>query len=148
MAELGTVQVVVRGTGQFVVSISDGRHGWIANEPASVGGDDLGPGPYELLLAALGACAVMTLRMVARQKDWPLERAAVTLAHARVHAEVVNALRCRFGAPGKPGPGPWSNPAFSACCFAVILRQRSDAPRRRAKVPVYAMEGVQCPSER
>ena len=85
--EPGAVQVVERDTGRFAVSISDGRHGWIADEPVSVGGDELGPGPYELLLAALGACTVMTLRMVARQKGWPLERAAVTLAHARVHAE-------------------------------------------------------------
>lgn len=82
----GAVRVVERGTGAFTVDIRAGRHAWVGDEPASVGGDDLGPGPYDMLTAALGACTAMTLRMVARQKQWPLEKVTVDLAHSKVHA--------------------------------------------------------------
>ena len=64
--------------------ISDG-HSVIADEPRPEG-DDLGPSPYELLLAALGACTSMTLLMYARRKGWPLEQVQVELTHDRVHA--------------------------------------------------------------
>jgi len=84
--EHGTVRVSERGTGAFAVSMQAGRHTLIGDEPTSVGGDDAGPSPYELLLAALGACTVMTLRMVARQKQWPLENVHVTLTHGKTHA--------------------------------------------------------------
>ncbi|WP_418318811.1 alpha/beta fold hydrolase [Piscinibacter sakaiensis] len=80
------VRVSERGTGRFAVSIEAGRHSLIGDEPASVGGDDLGPSPYDLLLAALGACTVMTLRMVAQRKQWPLENAHVLLNHQKIHA--------------------------------------------------------------
>lgn len=82
----GTVQVAERGTGTFTVAISAGRHTWLGDEPASVGGDDLGPSPYDMLTAALGACTAMTLRMYARQKKWPLENVRVALKHSKVHA--------------------------------------------------------------
>ncbi len=82
----GTVRVSERGTGAFAVSIQAGRHSLVGDEPIAVGGNDLGPSPYELLLAALGECTVMTLRMYARQKKWPLENTHVTLTHAKAHA--------------------------------------------------------------
>jgi putative redox protein len=82
----GTVRVSERGTGTFAVSIQAGRHTLVGDEPLAVGGNDLGPSPYELLLAALGECTVMTLRMYARQKQWPLENAHVTLTHDKIHA--------------------------------------------------------------
>jgi uncharacterized OsmC-like protein/alpha-beta hydrolase superfamily lysophospholipase len=82
----GTVRVSERGTGAFAVSIQAGRHHLVGDEPVAVGGDDLGPSPYDLLLAALGECTVMTLRMYARQKQWPLENARVTLTHGKIHA--------------------------------------------------------------
>jgi len=82
----GTVRVSERGTGAFAVSIQAGRHALVGDEPIAFGGNDLGPSPYELLLAALGECTVMTLRMYARQKQWPLENAHVTLSHGKVHA--------------------------------------------------------------
>jgi len=84
--EHGTVRVGERGTGAFAVSIQAGRHTFIGDEPTSVGGDDAGPSPYELLLAALGECTVMTIRMYSRQKKWPLENVHVTLSHDKVHA--------------------------------------------------------------
>jgi len=82
----GTGHVSERGTGTFAVSIQAGRHSLVGDEPVDVGGDDTGPSPYELLLAALGECTVMTLRMVARQKQWPLQNTQVTLTHRKRHA--------------------------------------------------------------
>jgi uncharacterized OsmC-like protein/pimeloyl-ACP methyl ester carboxylesterase len=59
----------------------------VADEPASYGGSDEGPSPYEYLLAALGACTAMTLNLFARNKGWPLEEVVVRLFHGKVHAE-------------------------------------------------------------
>ena len=67
-------------------SIVIGPHRLIADEPASVGGDDTGPSPYDLLLAALGACTAMTLRIYADSKQLPLDRVQVALRHAKIHA--------------------------------------------------------------
>ena len=64
-----------------------GRHHFLADEPVSVGGMDTGPGPYDLLLAALGACTAMTVRLYADRKQWPLKRTTVNLKHGRVYAQ-------------------------------------------------------------
>ena len=59
----------------------------VADEPVEYGGGNEGPSPYEYLLAALGACTGMTLRVYARSKGWPLEDVVVRLSHQKVHAE-------------------------------------------------------------
>ena len=87
VAEPGWIEVVESGEGKFVEHLLDGRHRLVADEPVVAGGNDLGPGPYELLLMALGACTTMTLRLYADRKGWPLTRTSVTLRHHRIHAE-------------------------------------------------------------
>ncbi|NEW98301.1 alpha/beta fold hydrolase [Rhodopseudomonas sp. BR0G17] len=81
------VTVQETGDGKFQQQISVGPHRLQADEPASVGGRDSGPGPYDLLLSALGACTSMTMRLYAERKALPLDRVTVTLSHAKIHAE-------------------------------------------------------------
>lgn len=79
------VVVTEIGTG-LAQRIEAGRHVLVSDEPISAGGGDTGPDPYALLLAALGACTSMTLRMYANQKKWPLEGVSIRLSHERIHA--------------------------------------------------------------
>jgi putative redox protein len=83
----GTVIVASTGTGLFEQTLLDGRHALTADEPIAAGGGDAGPGPYELLLMALGSCTSMTLHLYATRKKWPLEQVIVRLRHDKVHAE-------------------------------------------------------------
>ncbi len=80
--------VVVAETreGLFQQAVAIGPHRLLADEPVSAGGLDSGPGPYELLLAGLGACTAMTLRLYAERKKLALRRVSVTLRHAKIHA--------------------------------------------------------------
>jgi len=80
------VRVSEAGEGRFAQLVQAGRHRLRADEPAGAGGDDTGPGPYDLLLAALGACTSMTVRMYAEHRKLPLRRVGVELRHDRVHA--------------------------------------------------------------
>jgi len=86
-ASEGEVVVAERGTSKYaqVIRVAD-RHALLADEPIGMG-DDTGPAPYDLLLAALGACTSMTVRMYADRKEWPLEDVAVRLSHSKVHAD-------------------------------------------------------------
>jgi uncharacterized OsmC-like protein/pimeloyl-ACP methyl ester carboxylesterase len=82
-------QVVVRETrnSKFQQTVTVGPHRLIADEPVGAGGDDTGLGPYDFLLAGLGACTSMTMRLYADRKSLPLERVTVTLTHNKIHAE-------------------------------------------------------------
>jgi uncharacterized OsmC-like protein/pimeloyl-ACP methyl ester carboxylesterase len=82
-------QVVVRETrnGKFQQTVTVGPHQLLADEPVAAGGDDTGLGPYDFLLAGLGACTSMTMRLYADRKSLPLERTTVTLSHSKIHAE-------------------------------------------------------------
>ncbi|OMC39036.1 osmotically inducible protein C [Mycobacterium sp. GA-1841] len=80
------VTVTETGSGTYTQEITVGNHRLIADEPAPVG-DDAGPNPYDLVLAGLGACTSMTVRMYANRKGWPLEHVRVTLRHSRIHAK-------------------------------------------------------------
>lgn len=84
-------QVSVRiGEDGFTTDILAGKHYLRADEPVSVGGNDFGPNPYELLLSSLGACTVMTLKMYADRKKWPLEEITVHLSHGKNYVEDCN----------------------------------------------------------
>jgi putative redox protein len=82
----GTVTVTEADSGTYTQQITAGHHRLVADEPQPIGAD-AGPTPYDLLLAALGACTSMTVRMYANRKDWPLKRVRVTLRHSRIHAK-------------------------------------------------------------
>lgn len=94
---LGTA--AVEGAAGYAQTIHAGHHRLSADEPASTGGTDTGPGPYGLLLAALGACTSITLRMYAQRKGWELGAIRVSLRFfgggeaQRIEREV------RFSAP-------------------------------------------------
>lgn len=80
-------EVVVTSQENLRNEVSYGAgHTFITDEPVAVGGDDAGPDPYTLLLAALGSCISMTVTLYARRKQWPLERVVVRLRQNRVHA--------------------------------------------------------------
>ncbi len=80
-------RVVVRTGEGLHTEISTSEHELVADEPASLGGTEAGPTPYDYLLAALGGCTAMTLRMYADRKGWPLESVTVRLSQDRIHAK-------------------------------------------------------------
>lgn len=83
----GAQEVIARiGKQGFRTDIEANGYRLTADEPVSVGGTNQGPTPYDLLIAGLGACTVMTLRMYADHKGWPLEGATVKLIHNKIHA--------------------------------------------------------------
>jgi uncharacterized OsmC-like protein/alpha/beta superfamily hydrolase len=83
----GVVEVSETRIGHLIQRVRAGRHVLVADEPVAAGGDDAGPGPYDYLLASLGACTAMTMRLYAERKGIAAERFAVRLSHRRIHAE-------------------------------------------------------------
>jgi len=83
----GAVVVEETGQGMLQQAVAIGPHRLLADEPERFGGTDTGGSPYDLVLAGLGACTSMTVRLYADRKKWPLERVRVVLRHDKVHAE-------------------------------------------------------------
>ncbi len=88
---------VATSHGSYGQSVVASGHRLVVDEPLEVGGDGRGPTPYDLLLAALGACTSMTCRLVARREGIPLESVTILLRHTRCHAE-----DCGAGDEGHP----------------------------------------------
>ena len=78
--------VVVKGASGLTQAITIGPHHLLADEAKDAGGNDEGPDPYEYLLASLGTCTNMTLRMYAERKRWPLREVQTVLSHAKSYA--------------------------------------------------------------
>lgn len=93
----GVVRVAEHPPGRFRQAVRAGRHMFLADEPVAMGGDDAGPNPYDLLLAGLGACTSMTMRMYAQRKGLPLDHVAVELRHAKIHAEDCESCETKAG---------------------------------------------------
>ncbi len=86
------------GQDHYLTEILANGHALLSDEPRAVGGTNAGPTPYDLLVAGLGACTAMTLRMYADHKQWPLETVTVRLLHRKVHVEDCD---CETDATGK-----------------------------------------------
>jgi uncharacterized OsmC-like protein/alpha-beta hydrolase superfamily lysophospholipase len=95
--EPNRVTVTETRAGLFQQTIPVGKHRLIADEPVSVGGLDSGPNPYDLVLAGLGACTAMTLRLYAERKALPLDRVSVALKHEKIHAADCEACETKVG---------------------------------------------------
>ena len=72
---------------QVEINVNDGEHSLRADEPISVGGDNTGPSPYDMLLSSLAACKIITVQMYARRKEWPLDGIELEMSTKRVHAK-------------------------------------------------------------
>lgn len=81
------VIVAENGQGRYQQEVRVGQHRLLADEPLSVGGDDAGPAPFDFLMAGLGACTSMTLRMYAERKELPLTGIKVTLSHEKTEVD-------------------------------------------------------------
>ena len=92
-------KVVVQETrkSKFNQTITVGPHHLVADEPVAAGGEDAGPGPYDFLLASLGACTSMTMRLYANRKSLPLDRVTVTLKHSKIYAKDCEECETREG---------------------------------------------------
>jgi len=87
MSDAASREATVHGSAAGLAQeITIGPHRLVADEPLALGGSDRGPGPYDLLIAALGACTSMTISLYARRKQWPLEAVTVKLRHSKSHA--------------------------------------------------------------
>ena len=87
---MSAVTVQENGQGRYQQTVIAGEHRLIADEPLSVGGADAGPAPIEFVMAGLGACTSMTLRMYAERKALPLTRVHVELSHQKIEVDGVS----------------------------------------------------------
>ena len=79
--------ITARSGENFQVEINSDNHTVIADEPISFGGDDTGPNPYDLLLSSLAACKIITIKMYAKRKEWPLTGIEMSMSTKKVHAK-------------------------------------------------------------
>lgn len=87
---MSAVVVQENGQGRYQQTVIVGEHRLIADEPVSVGGADAGPAPIEFVMAGLGACTSMTLRMYAERKALPLTRVHIELSHQKIEVDGVS----------------------------------------------------------
>lgn len=80
-------QVIARMGSALRTEVTANGYDLVADEPVAFGGTDTGPTPYDYLLAALGSCTAMTVRMYADRKGWPLESVLVRMKHGKIHAK-------------------------------------------------------------
>ncbi len=80
------MKIQATNTAGYEVAIEADDHQFIADEPVTLGGTNAGPDPYEILLGALAACKLITVRMYAERKGWPLEKITVTLDTHKIYA--------------------------------------------------------------
>ena len=163
----GHVVVEETGTGAFSQQVYAGRHSFPADEPLGIG-DDTGPSPYDLVLAGLGACTSMTLRMYARRRELPLDHVRVTLSHRRHHAEDCSdpdgtpapsrssTARSSSAATSPTNSGP-SSPRSPTSVRSIAHSKarsgstpssdrRADRPRRSGEIPCWSGHGIRrCP---
>ncbi|MFZ2973013.1 MAG: OsmC family protein [Ferribacterium limneticum] len=83
------VVVAENGQGRYQQAVTVGQHQLIADEPVSMGGGDAGPAPFDLIMAGLGACTSMTLRMYAERKGLALTHVSVALSHEKITLDSV-----------------------------------------------------------
>lgn len=116
---------------KFAQNMQSDDHQWIADEPRSVGGSNFGPDPYEHLLAALGACTSMTMRMYAERKKWPVEQISVELDHSRDHGS--DCMECDE-----------ANPKIDVIKRSIAITGNLDADQRQRMMQIADM----CPVHR
>jgi uncharacterized OsmC-like protein len=92
-----SANVEVRYLQNLQHEVQVGNHRLLVDEPGNYGGDDMGPDPYDLMLAALGACTSMTMLIYARRKKWPLENVYIELSHERIHAKDCETCESKAG---------------------------------------------------
>lgn len=146
MAENKIITASVRETGDspYAVKIDVSGHTLIGDEPIAFGGGDLGPAPFDMLLAALGECSAMTVRWYAIQNKWPLERVEVRLSHSKQDKNSLSAEdQAKLPTPGQTGDRALSK--VDVFDKEVIITGDQLTPEQKQKLHDVA---VKCPVQR